>query len=500
VNGPAPTARFFLFKVFAVLFALLVVMAALYAWSYWSFWNDRPQLKRNYTAEINAPIAKIPQSERAWPRYRQALVKLKGGLGRWRADEIDPAAEAWPEIVQFVAAHQDAIHELREAAKLPHLGHVYADAVSAEDAQLEDEPDLSPPSDNPNPIFLLLTPQDKLREAALFLMADARLAADADDSARVMSDVVAALSIARHMQQPPFAACQLQSWGVVSSVCALLGELLTADPGLFSDEQLAALDRCLRDFAAAGFSIGLALERITMDDVEQRWFTDDGAGDGHLYPELEGGEPLSIPAKAVLPLRRSYWRDATISRREYREKIAALFDSMQKELAQPAWNNQAFSFARELHRLSREQRWSPVTKILPDMTFCYFQSHRVAMQLDATRVVIALARYRRRHGAWPETLDKLVPDFLDELPPDRFDGKPLRYRPHDGQPIVYSVGLDRDDDSAGPMPAKELPDLVGLWSAEDPDPAQVDGDLLLWPAQKPPPSAETDAGDEQADR
>jgi hypothetical protein len=65
---------------------------------------------------------------------------------------------------------------------------------------------------------------------------------------------------------------------------------------------------------------------------------------------------------------------------------------------------------------------------------------------------IALERYRGRHGAYPKTLQELVPELLKNPPVDFMDGKPLRYRlTDDGRFVLYSVGLDCIDDG-GTMP------------------------------------------------
>jgi hypothetical protein len=60
---------------------------------------------------------------------------------------------------------------------------------------------------------------------------------------------------------------------------------------------------------------------------------------------------------------------------------------------------------------------------------------------------IALERYRLRHGAYPGTLEALVPELLPQTPTDFMDGQPLRYRATgDGYFVLYSVGLDCVDD------------------------------------------------------
>ena len=69
---------------------------------------------------------------------------------------------------------------------------------------------------------------------------------------------------------------------------------------------------------------------------------------------------------------------------------------------------------------------------------------------------LALERYRLRHGAYPQTLSSLAPEFLPSVPVDFMDGQPLRYRlTDDGHFILYSVGLDATD-NGGEMPPHEI--------------------------------------------
>jgi hypothetical protein len=52
---------------------------------------------------------------------------------------------------------------------------------------------------------------------------------------------------------------------------------------------------------------------------------------------------------------------------------------------------------------------------------------------------LATERYRRRHGSWPDTLERLVPDFLSAVPLDPHDGKPLRYHRRADRVVIYSL-------------------------------------------------------------
>ena len=67
--------------------------------------------------------------------------------------------------------------------------------------------------------------------------------------------------------------------------------------------------------------------------------------------------------------------------------------------------------------------------------------------VDLARVAVALERYRLAHGAYPESLDALTPQFITKLPHDLINGQPLQYRPEvDGQFVLYSVGWNEKDD------------------------------------------------------
>lgn len=75
--------------------------------------------------------------------------------------------------------------------------------------------------------------------------------------------------------------------------------------------------------------------------------------------------------------------------------------------------------------------------------------------VDLARVAIALERYRLAHGAYPETLPPLSPQFITTLPHDVINGQPLHYRPTAaGKFMLYSVGWNETDDG-GTVATKE---------------------------------------------
>ena len=86
--------------------------------------------------------------------------------------------------------------------------------------------------------------------------------------------------------------------------------------------------------------------------------------------------------------------------------------------------------------------------------------------VDLARVAIALERYRLAHGAYPESLDALAPQFMEIIPHDLINGQPLHYRREaDGQFTLYSVGWNETDDDGEVVLGKNgAPDIsTGDW-------------------------------------
>jgi hypothetical protein len=167
----------------------------------------------------------------------------------------------------------------------------------------------------------------------------------------------------------------------------------------------------------------------------------------------------------------------------------------------------------ELKRALEAQTWSEmrrlpgVTKIVPfesrhrsrvqtmlnlrqlSLSFQMYTSPRQVQSLpgraadaEARRrlvvAAIALERYHDRHGAYPNALDELAPEFLKSSPVDFMDGQPLRYRlAGDGHFVLYSVGFDGvDHGGRAPPPLRGGSPLEMLAAA-----GAEQGADLIWP-------------------
>jgi len=83
----------------------------------------------------------------------------------------------------------------------------------------------------------------------------------------------------------------------------------------------------------------------------------------------------------------------------------------------------------------------------PNITNIAGQAALLQNRVDQTRTACALERYRLAHGAYPEKLVALVPEFLPAIPTDVIDRRPLRYRREaPDRFVLWSAGENEIDD------------------------------------------------------
>jgi hypothetical protein len=89
-----------------------------------------------------------------------------------------------------------------------------------------------------------------------------------------------------------------------------------------------------------------------------------------------------------------------------------------------------------------------VTKVLPVLGKVANTVDRGNMQFELDRLAFALAAYRADHGSYPAKLADLKPKYLAELPKDVFIDGDLHYRQEGTGYVLYSVGVNGQDDGA----------------------------------------------------
>ena len=109
-------------------------------------------------------------------------------------------------------------------------------------------------------------------------------------------------------------------------------------------------------------------------------------------------------------------------------------------------------------------RFPLMDSLRPNWSKAVFALMRGETMREMACAAVAIERHRLRHGALPENLQALMPEFVRDAPHDFMNGKPLRYRRGEGGRFnLWSVGEDgRDgegkqdsDDLVWPEPADQ---------------------------------------------
>lgn len=147
------------------------------------------------------------------------------------------------------------------------------------------------------------------------------------------------------------------------------------------------------------------------------------------------GKPWAeIPASAVdwnIALRRSnVWIDRTVAALKepwWRDRRAEL-DRIADELVELDRSRPlGFALRGNVRRSLGETVGDKLAMWSLASLVSYTHDERRKMRFEMTQIALALSLWKAEHGAYPHTLDELVPTFLESVPEDRFSESPLIY-------------------------------------------------------------------------
>lgn len=310
---------------------------------------------------------------------------------------------------------------------------------------------------------------ETLSAGALILRS--RLDRDAGGS---IADAVAHLSAALHVGQ--YAE---QRWGAEPMYYWIRPATL---PPLFEIGRLA-LDEPLPPADARGLIDLISRDRGLLvsatlagsglsgdvDAMLDRFYTDDGHGDGWLVLSAAAGVAWLEPLNSRLspsPLWNVF-SPLFHSRREIRQQVADLIRTLE--------DLDSLDFAAGLQRteeamvVRRTVLDGPLLRTGLRLTSDAYRSMAdLVRRRRATVIFLALSAYRHERGEYPESLDALAPLYIDEVPRDPYTGGPFRYAIESGEvdldsstPIEVSPG-----DYSSYYSTNWWPDLVPVRKAE----------------------------------
>jgi hypothetical protein len=483
---------------------LIVIYAILAA----RFYSARPSPRIDYVGELNRPLVNVPENDRAWPLYRQAILGMfqrdtdgqEPDLARdppsWCGDNID--GKHWPEIQAWLRLHQADLELVRQAAARKVLGFVWGPRGSENDSELFRA---ATPRTSDNPImesFYYLELSFYLRYAyylADILQADAKLAGLDQDSDRLERDVTSLHHLADQLRDTKHGLTDdVMALIVDSDALASLDRVISLQPQLLGDEQLIRLSHELAGPKTAGDLIHIRNDHSMMEDAMQRMFSDDGKRNGRIT--AKGVTPIMIAAKGLSGIRVENYSDNlalflgpivspfVASRGEMMNRYERLMEVNEADLRltlrsvhQPAVQ-QLLAEAQAL--TEPEYKYGLLSFLEPGLMKNPGPPEQYLGRRDGLLTAMALELYHRHNGDYPKSLSELKPTFLSEIPVDRFTGEPIKYRLINSRPLLYSVGADLIDDGGTPPPGDPL--KAANWTIAPKEAPR--GDWILYPQPK----------------
>jgi len=270
---------------------LTATILLLYAVIAIRFYSGRPNVTQNYLANIQAGVHQIPEEERAWPLYRQALIGLKRLVKTTK--ELSPSQN--PMIAKYISENQDALRLVRKAAQAKRLGIRFDDPadrpwMAIASGSLDQDVLQFQSAVSKNELALLGMPLPHLLELSTLgdlLIWDISLAMESGDTQRIKQDIQALVGIAEQLQNEdlPLVTIKFYALGMFERAVNNALTTMTIKPDLFSAEDLQDLRVILASFHSATIKEQLKGFRLMAQDTIQRSFTDDGAGNGRLTRE-----------------------------------------------------------------------------------------------------------------------------------------------------------------------------------------------------------------------
>lgn len=531
------SGRKFLRRILRISLLLFFLLLLCVGYDYYRFKTGQPKITVNYALQQDQEVLKIPEEDRGWPLYREALSKLlpewkkAGSLNIlknsnfYRKSEVgDPQ---WLQMVEWMKEHRDEIDLFLEAASKPHIGYV----SRFSDPEFENYEAASRGFETMSSEFyttdryaLNVTPyRYGIRYVAwpIFLVEAVR-AEKVGDHKRLTEIISGWLNLSKQLTEtgePLYDSVDQYNYFATR----LMLRLLTERPELFTDEELEQLQQSFSEVDATCWRRRSYNQyQLEIDDNLQRFYAGEEPDDTFLcdaafeqipslsrsefrdYPGTRAevfqwmlsnrsGSPSSVswlkPVMQEMVAYNLYRSSAT--KAEVRKKCFEILECARRDSMKP-WDSSS-----ELEKALKEIKESPVLaykywivlKLMEESPPNHIIFRRKEIALHKLRIntvvsAIALERYHRKYQKWPDAMDALIPEFLEEIPLDPFVQQPLSYVVKEGQPYVYSLGANGTDEEGEIIKMPEFPQWSygneQVWSRKE-----HIGDFRLFPFEFP---------------
>lgn len=450
---------------------VLLVAVATGGWFVLGVLYAKPRIVTDYRSRLEALVMESqnmpPGAANAWPEIQAAVAKFPGCMDRVKASDVWGGAEpvvdlkvlyGWEESADWKDASPAQVASgaamyiacLREAGVFADLDRIAGMKYAAR--TIVDEP-----------LLLSTLPEATgVRVLARVCAARMAVACEARDLTEWSSAARQAIGLANHISRQPTPIEHLVGLAIVNLIVTELRYSLMAvqnDPAW-----IEAGDAVMRTIHLGSSRVAYEGERIITHDVIQRVCTDDGGDDGRIIvtelTRFSSGDP-----NAPVSESERTWRHRPIG------NFVGFTIPGRKANAQAI--DEFFDLLKTVDTLPHEQRWDAIDRLesmveetqpkrlmiagiyLPAVRKFHESLYRTRCEVEGTRLMLAIERFKATHSRPPASLPELVPGFLAEVPIDPINGEPFGYRPVTSTAssigagyVVYSFGRDGEDDDA----------------------------------------------------
>lgn len=221
--------------------------------------------------------------------------------------------------------------------------------------------------------------------------------------------------------------------------------------GAWSDTELAALDQALAPLhASTDFARTIDTERGALNATVDCLMSQSPSGRARQIREWFPGKEAGPAMLAFLCRWQGVLRDNQLAINRYMDAVRQEIDDKGN------WQPAELPFDFEDMESAEKIRYALAEIITPSYTRPEQHLLKTETYLRQARLAVALERYRREHGAFPDRLAQLAPQYLRSLLKDPMDGEEMRYaKDAPNRFRLWSVGEDREDDGGKLQVKKE---------------------------------------------
>ena len=435
---------------FITLYGVLVVMAM----------NRTATISVDYVAIINEKAAAVPEDQRAWPFYREAGIALnkrpEPGDSVFYDLDIDypewPDQEGWSYYADWIKHHESTIAMIHKGAAFDGMGFIVSGTTAEEDRELFPDHYFSQQTEEPDDVSVMkvLFPQlSHIRQMARLLRYDTKVAASEGDSDRCFSDIESMLQLAVHVREHSLLINDLVSLSIFSMAFETVRDILELEPDTFSSQQRLELREQLLSLDAQ-FEIRFDGERMFMYDIAQRVYTDDGNGDGsliisnmiHTASYLETFAIEDEKNYSFFPLLAPITDIVFASRKELITEYDLRLDRVEAQRGVPLYEWRDIE-VDAIGPLDSPQfianKYFFINLLIPALHKQLLYSQYARAHRNGVVATLYAVGIHQKTGEWPLSL-------AEAGVTDGWTGKQVLIATVDGNPVIYSTGVDQDDD------------------------------------------------------